>query len=564
MRPLLLFKPDQSPQSARSVFARLQTEPYDGVALGIAVAAILLFLGTGGTVLPELVRYWRGIGAEPDAILANALVLNITVILFGWSRYKALSEELVQRRKSEQEALRLADTDPLTGAKNRRSFLPAVDALVMEANAAGKDVAVGLIDLDHFKNINDYHGHQIGDAVLLETAARFTALLPFDALLARLGGDEFAFAVAYVGENHAFVETMVDRLVASAAMPITVEGHELEISASIGVASSRDAGWSGNGASTGEQLMHRADIAMYQAKKQGRNRLQWFEPAMEYEQRFRGELEAGIRRGLRADEFVPYYEQQIDLETDELIGFEMLARWQSPDLGLVSPDIFIPIVEEMGLIEELSKSLMGKAFADARMWHPRLTLAINVSPIQLRDPWFAQKILKMLVANAFPPSRLEIEITESALHDNPGLVRNTLTGLRNQGVKITLDDFGMGYSSLSQLRMLPFDRLKIDRSFIRDLKHDETNTKLVSAIITMGAGLELPLVAEGIENDAILKTLRQMGQLKGQGYHYGRPEPAEQVLARLAELNLLAPEPTQTEDFAQAVDSAAQAAKAAG
>lgn len=542
--------PDLSRPPVRGPFAMWLAQPFDGVALGIAAAAILLFLATGGTVVPELVRFWRGIGAAPDTILANALILNIAVILFGWSRYKALSRELADRRASEAQALRLADTDPLTGARNRRSFLPAVNALAQTASEDGLEVAVGLIDLDHFKNINDYHGHQIGDAVLLKTAARFGDILPPGTLLARLGGDEFAFAASYTGDAHAAIEAMADRLVAAAARPIVVGGATLEISASIGIASSREGELTGDGAGIGEQLMHRADIAMYQAKKRGRNRLQWFEAAMEYEQRFRGELEAGIRRGLRAGEFVPFYEQQIDLDTGEIIGFEMLARWRSPDLGIVSPDIFIPIVEELGLIEELSKSLMAKAFDDARMWHPRLTLAVNVSPLQLRDPWFAQKTLKMLVAHAFPASRLEIEITESALHDNPGLVRNTLTGLRNQGVKITLDDFGMGYSSLSQLRLLPFDRLKIDRSFIRDLKHDETNTKLVGAIISMGAGLELPLVAEGIENDAILATLREMGQLKGQGYLYGRPEPAEEVLKRLAALDLLAPDVAFAQPFA--------------
>jgi len=542
-------------EPARTGFRFRGSGPFDVVTLGIAAASILLFLATGGTVLPELVRFWRGMGGQPDVILANALVLNIAVILFGWSRYKALSQELVERCKSEEQALRLADTDPLTGCQNRRSFLPAVNSLAGSAFAAGHEIAVGLIDLDHFKNINDYHGHKLGDAVLLETSARFESLLPQKAILARLGGDEFAFALTYPRDDHARIETLVDRLVASAARPIHADDTTLEISASIGVASSRDSSTPDVQPGAGERLMNRADMAMYQAKKRGRNRLQWFEPAMEYEQRFRGELEAGIRRGLRAGEFVPYYEQQIDLETGEIIGFEMLARWQSPDLGLVNPDIFIPIVEEMGLIEDLSKALMAQAFEDAKKWHPRLTVAVNVSPLQLRDPWFAQKMLKMLVAHAFPASRLEIEITESALHDNPGLVRNTLTGLRNQGVIITLDDFGMGYSSLSQLRMLPFDRLKIDRSFIRDLKHDETNAKLVGAIISMGAGLELPLVAEGIENDAILKTLREMGQLKGQGYHYGRPEPAEQVLERLAPLDLLAPEPDAAESFERSDDS---------
>ncbi len=531
---------------ARNRLALYASRPFDGVTLGIAAASILLFLATGGTVLPELVLFWRGLGGQPDVILANALLLNIAVILFGWSRYKVLSRELAERGKSEEQALRLADTDPLTGCQNRRSFLPAVNALADSATASGQEIAVGLIDLDHFKTINDYHGHKLGDAVLLETSARFSALLPDGALLARLGGDEFAFALAYCAEDHVRIEGLVDRMVASAARPIQVEDSTLEISASVGVASSRDSDDTDGKCGKGEALMNRADMAMYQAKKRGRNRLQWFEPAMEYEQRFRGELEAGIRRGLRADEFVPFYEQQIDLDSGDIIGFEMLARWQSPDLGLVNPDIFIPIVEEMGLIEELSKTLMAKAFEDAKKWHPRLTVAINVSPLQLRDPWFAQKMLKMLVAHAFPASRLEIEITESALHDNPGLVRNTLTGLRNQGVVVTLDDFGMGYSSLSQLRTLPFDRLKIDRSFIRDLKHDDTSAKLVGAIISMGVGLELPLVAEGIENDAILKTLRGMGQLKGQGYHYGRPEPADDVLTRLHNSGLLAMAETKT------------------
>lgn len=554
---------DQQPHRGATV--PFQARPFDEVTLGIAVAAILLFMATGGTVLPELVRYWRGFGGEPDVILANALILNIAVILFGWIRYKALSRELAARRLSETQALKLAETDPLTGARNRRSFLPAVEGLIVEAAAVGREVAVGLIDLDYFKNINDYHGHQVGDEVLLEVAARFGELLPPHALFARLGGDEFAFAVSYAPGDQARIETMGARLVAAAARPIHASEAELEVSASIGVASTRDGASHEHAVTGGEQLMHRADISMYQAKKQGRDRLQWFEPAMEYEQRFRGELEAGIRRGLRGDEFVPYYEQQVDLETDEIMGFEMLARWNSPDLGLVSPDIFIPIVEEMGLIEELSRRLMEQAFADARMWHPSLTLAVNVSPLQLRDPWFAQKTLKLLVAHAFPASRLEIEITESALHENPGLVRNTLTGLRNQGIRVTLDDFGMGYSSLSQLRTLPFDRLKIDGSFVRDLKHDETNSKLVGAIISMGAGLDLPLVAEGIENDVILATLREMGQLKGQGYHYGRPEPGEAVLARLANLNLLAPDlPAPPMDLGSQSDPASTPNKKAG
>jgi EAL domain-containing protein (putative c-di-GMP-specific phosphodiesterase class I) len=255
---------------------------------------------------------------------------------------------------------------------------------------------------------------------------------------------------------------------------------------------------------------------------------------MENELRFRNELETGIRRGIAKGEFVPFYEQQIDLDTGELVGFEMLARWRSPQLGLVSPEIFIPVAEEIGLISDLSEHLMRQAFTDARSWDEALTLSINISPVQLRDPWFAQKLLKLLVEHSFPAQRLEIEITESCLHDNIGLVRSMITSLRNQGVKVSLDDFGTGYSSLEQLRSLPFDRLKIDRSFIKDLTENEGKSGIVDAIVSLGRGLEMPITAEGIEHEDILVALRKMGQFKGQGYLYGRPETAEQVRQRLS------------------------------
>jgi EAL domain-containing protein (putative c-di-GMP-specific phosphodiesterase class I) len=268
---------------------------------------------------------------------------------------------------------------------------------------------------------------------------------------------------------------------------------------------------------------------------------------MESELRFRSELETGIRRGIPLGEFVPYYEQQIDLVTGKLSGFEMLARWQSPTLGMISPEVFIPVAEEIGAIGDLSESLIEQALVDAKDWDPGLSLSINISPLQLRDPWFSQKILKMLVRHNFPPQRLDIEITESCLHENIGVVRTIITSLKNQGVTISLDDFGTGFSSLSQLRTLPFDRLKIDRSFVSELKDGEESDKLVRAIVSLGGGLDLPITAEGIETPTILTKLKTMGQLKGQGYYYGRPETAEAVRARLASLGLLARSDTQAE-----------------
>jgi EAL domain-containing protein (putative c-di-GMP-specific phosphodiesterase class I) len=285
--------------------------------------------------------------------------------------------------------------------------------------------------------------------------------------------------------------------------------------------------------------MHHADMALYHAKKQGRNRHFWFEPSMANELRFRNQLETGIRRAINQSEFVPYYEQQIDIDSGELVGFEMLARWQSEQLGLISPQIFIPIAEEMGLITQLSEDLMDRAFADAREWDDSLNLSINISPVQLRDPWFAQRLLKRLVAANFPPRRLEIEITESCLHENLGLVRTMITSLRNQGVQISLDDFGTGYSSIEQLRSLPFDRIKIDRSFISELRKPSGQSRLVDAIVAMGRGLDLPLTAEGVENEQILTALRAMGKLKAQGYLYGKPETAEEVRRRLSAVGKL-------------------------
>lgn len=329
-------------------------------------------------------------------------------------------------------------------------------------------------------------------------------------------------------------------MIARIADPVEISGHRAEITVSVGIASSLCQPLDDAGEPDAQALMHRADIAMYHAKKRGKNGYYWFEAQMENELRFRNALEAGIRAGLANGEFVPYYEQQIDLETGELTGFEMLARWNSPRFGLVSPEVFIPIAEEMGVIATMSELLIERALQDAGEWDPALTLSVNVSPLQLGDPWFAQRMLKLLVKHNFPPQRFEIEITESCLHENVALVRSMILSLRNQGVRISLDDFGTGYSSLAQLRSLPFDRIKIDRSFVSEIGSEGDGSKIVDAIVSLGEGLGMPVTAEGIEDDAILARLRELGQLKGQGYIYGRPETIEQVRERLDALGRLA------------------------
>ncbi|OYZ44648.1 MAG: GGDEF-domain containing protein [Novosphingobium sp. 16-62-11] len=511
---------------------------HDYVGLGIIIAAVLLFVANGSTVLTDFLRSVLT-GARPrEPMLSVALILNIALLLFGWRRYVDLTREVGQRREAEETAHRLAHTDPLTGCLNRRSVGPALEEMIRTARTTGHEVVVVMMDLDNFKRANDAHGHKAGDEVLLQSARRIGDILPDRSIMARLGGDEFAFAAIYDPDHVEAIERLMARISIAINRPIEVEGVVLDITASFGLATSADRS-SYQPGEAAAKLMHRADLAMYQAKKSGRNRYCWFEQSMENELRFRSELERGIRDGIPRGEFVPFYEKQIDLDTGELTGFEMLARWKSPKHGLLSPEIFIAIAEEIGLISELSESLIRQALVDARDWDPRLTLSVNISPMQLRDPWFAQKLLKLLVEANFPPHRLDIEITETCLHENIGVVRTLITSLKNQGIRISLDDFGTGYSSLAQLRTLPFDQIKIDRFFVSNLGKSKDSDTIVEAISSLGKGLNLPITAEGIETTEVLAELRKYGSFKGQGFLYGQPSDANSVRALLAKGNLL-------------------------
>ena len=505
-------------------------EPRDLVGLGIAVAAVILFIGIGGQVMPQVLRSWLGLDRPPDVLLTNALLLNIAILIFGWRRYAALSREVSVRREAEEAARKLAESDPLTGCRNRRSLMPEVAALLTQDEPGASEVALLLIDLDNFKAINDRSGHKAGDAVLIAASARIARVMPSGALLARMGGDEFACTLRCDPNDRAALDQLASDIVAAVSQPVEAGNFRIDVTVSVGIATSRQPGQDRPDAET---LAHWADVAMYHAKKSGRDRHAWFEPRMESELRFRNALESGLRNGIPNGEFVPYYEQQIDIQTGALVGFEMLARWKSPEFGVVSPELFIPLAERLGVIGELSEGLIRQALQDAKGWDEHLTLSVNISPVQLRDPWLAQKLLLLLQESGFPPHRFEIEITESCLHENIAVVRSIIASLKNQGVKVSLDDFGTGYSSLAQLRALNFDRLKIDRSFVAELAEAGANSELVAAIVSLGRGLGLPIVVEGIENDEALEVLRQLGELKGQGYHYGRPEDAEATLQRL-------------------------------
>lgn len=529
------MEPEPTDFAAKPVAARR-----DLVSGAITIAAILLFVGTGSSVLSSTMRYYFADGNPTDRTLVIALLLNVALILFGWRRHTELQREVEIRTAAEERARLLAARDPLTGFLNRRSLSEDGAALLAQAARRDKALALLMLDLDHFKTINDMHGHATGDGLLRLISDEIALAMPSVSLMARLGGDEFACAFMFDPAHPDTVERIAERLVSRVAQPFVSDGLQLHISASIGIARSD------NGCTSIDALMRSADIAMYAAKNAGRNRFAWFDQSMELELKARNELEVGLRTAIPRQEIVPYFEQQIDLTTGRLFGFEVLARWEHPARGLIPPERFVSIAEDTGLISDLSLSVMRQAFMHARDWEPGLTLSVNISPLQLKDPWLAQKILKVLTETGFPASRLEVEITEVALFENLALAQSIVGSLKNQGMRIVLDDFGTGYSSLKHLRALPFDRIKIDCSFVGSINVNAESAAIVNAIVRLGESLNLPITAEGIEDAAIEERLRAMGCSKGQGYLYGRPLSAANARRLLAEKRLLRPAITKS------------------
>ena len=523
----------------RAGSAGTNTEFVSGAVTG---AAILLFAVTGSAVLSGMLERWRGVGDGVDRTLAVALILNIALILFGWFRHRALAAEVVELTEAGERAELLAAHDPLTGFLNRRSLAEDGAAQFALAAKRGKALAVLMLDLDHFKMVNDLHGHAVGDSLLRQVAMVISDALPASALAARLGGDEFACAMHFDPDHPEIVDQMVETIIARLGKPFLAENAQLHVTGSIGIARSD------LDCSSFDTLLRSADIAMYAAKTAGRDRHAWFDPSMEQELQARSDVERGLRAAIPAQQIVPYFESQIDLVTGRIVGFEVLARWEHPTRGLIPPDQFIAVAEETGLIGELSLSIMRQAFAAARDWNPALTLSINISPAQLKDSWLSQKMIKTLTEAGFPAQRVEIEITESSLFENLPLAQSIVASLKNQGIRLALDDFGTGYSSLAHLRALPFDRIKIDKSFVGSIGENAESAAIVNAIARLGDSLNLPVTAEGIEDAEIEARLRSMGCARGQGYHYGRPMTIAQVRRMLVEKRLLVGSPPPEPD----------------
>lgn len=482
------------------------------------IAALLLFVVLGSQIVPAALR-----GASlPDSAstLKVAFLLNIAIILFGWRRSKDLKEALEAYEQAERVAVRNANTDPTTGLANRRELMRSVrDAM---------DGAGGLflvLDLDHFKRINDLHGHLAGDKVLLRVAETLRKTTPGDACCARTGGDEFAVLLSPCNDDAANeVAEQIQQILAS---PVLIEGSQIQVTASIGFTRLTDC-------SDEESVLRHSDVALYAAKGSGRNAIAWFDEELERELTDRLKLEEEIRRGIKAGEFVPYFQPLVDLKSRQIIGFEALARWQSPSHGLVEAEVFIETAERTGLVGPLTFSVLEQALNEARGWPAHFKLAVNVSPIQFRDPMLAEQILKTLSATGFPANRLEVEITEGSLLEDRDQVLTIITSLKNVGVTISLDDFGTGYASLAQVNRLPLDRIKIDKSFITTIVKSEQTAAIVNTIAGLGHNLDVPITAEGVESEQIRNALADFGCSEAQGWLFGRAISADAVRSFLS------------------------------
>lgn len=451
------------------------------------------------------------------AILVLNLAVGMCIALIVRSRQ--LVTVVKERDQAEKAAQRFACHDALTGLPNRRAFTDRLANL--DCQGDGDGFIVMMMDLDRFKAVNDIHGHAYGDLVLTETAARLQAELVEADMVARLGGDEFAIALCTCSTTER-AEDLAARLLAAISQPIIADGTKLSVGTSIGLALLAPE-------HATEDALRFADQALYSAKKSGRGTFAWFDAELEEKTRERRALEADLKEAVAKDQIAPFFQPVFDITTDRLCGFEVLARWTHDRRGVVPPDVFIEIAEDVGLIAPLGWSVLRQSLIAAQGWDPALRLAVNLSPTQFRDGHLVERIKETLEETGFDPKRLEIELTETAIMTDFAAAQAALSELRALGITLALDDFGAGFSSLSNLRQLPFDGIKIDGSFISDIQKSPENQRIVSGILALAHGLDLAVTAEGVESDGDLGFLQSVNCEMGQGYHFARPMSGEDV-----------------------------------
>ena len=441
--------------------------------------------------------------------------------------FRGFIRDVTERRAAENRVRYLAQHDPLTGLANRAEFHARLDAMLL---GLGRDSSLALmfLDLDHFKAINDSMGHGTGDRVLIETARRLSAIAGPGAVAARLGGDEFAVILPCVSGGADALDKAL-AFVRGLCEPIAIEGRKVQAGASVGVAIAPDHGCDG------ARLLRAADLALYDAKANGRGAASLYHEGMQAELLERRNLEADMRVAFAGGQFALHYQPLHRLDTDAIAGFEALLRWNHPVRGNVPPDVFIPIAEESGLIVQIGEWVLREALAEAATWPAHLTVAVNVSAAQLRGGELLRQVVSALSMTGFDPRRLELEITETMLMEDSEAQLRLLHRLRGLGVRIALDDFGTGYSSLNYLRAFPFDKIKIDRCFVTDLARNDESGAIVEAVLELAAKLNMQTIAEGVEDAEQLARLRARGCEQVQGYLFSKALPAQELpIERLA------------------------------
>lgn len=454
--------------------------------------------------------------------LAMLLLALVGSILMWRSLNGSLSSSREALDLAEDRLRRMAMHDVLTGLPNRRAMLNSLELALGRARRNNTRAALLMLDLDRFKPINDRHGHLIGDLVLKEIAHRMSQVLRSGEFRARLGGDEFVVIAEYEHDDQALA-SIAERLHTAIVRPMNFDGLSVDVGCSIGASVYPLDG------ETAELLMRRADLALYRAKRSIASNLTRYDRAMDSELDRRAQFESELREGLRSSQVVPYFQPLIELATGRLVSFEVLARWHHPTRGIVPPMEFIPMAESMGLLGELTIQILRQAAIHALDLPDAPSIAINIAPQQIIDDELISRLIEILKSTEFPADRLEIELTETALVTDIAAARAVISRIKGLGGRVSLDDFGTGYSSLCYLSELQFDKIKIDRSFLRTLHERPESAKVVNAIISLAKSLGVPTVAEGVESIRDVQVLRSMGCTVAQGYLYSRPLPAAEL-----------------------------------
>ena len=469
-------------------------------------------------------RTWKHIRA--DGTLIDLAIYSRHLVYGDQPAVLLALMDITERKHAEARLAFMAQHDGLTGLPNRTLLRQHMEDMLLHTRRGTDKVAVLILGLDNFKAVNDTLGHGIGDKLLRGVAKRLRSMLREEDILARLNSDEFAIVQGGLARPEDAV-LLARRLLESIDDPFLLEGHSIVIGATVGIAMAPGDG------DESETLLKNADMALSRAKNDSRGTFGFFEAEMDARAQKRRKIETDLREAIQNDVLRPYYQPLIDLSTGRITGFEALVRWPHPERGMISPADFIPVAEETGLINGLGGLMLRRACKDAALWPNDVRVAVNLSPLQFRVGNLLSIVMDALKQSGLPAKRLELEITETLLLEKSSQVLATLHALRALGVRISMDDFGTGYSSLSYLRSFPFDKIKIDQSFVRDLAANRDAQAIVRSIISLGTGLGVTITAEGVETEAELSYLRVEGCHEGQGFLFSSARPNADIVGLL-------------------------------